>query len=311
MNENLLELFTKAKSLLIIVAKTGKPDSVASSIALSIAAIKEGKTVSICTETSIQETKSLVGNDKILTSLTLGGNTLKVSFPYKEGSIDKVTYNITDDKFNLLVEPRKGEKPLEFKDVQYGYTGGSVDLIVTIDAPNLESLGNIYLDNPDVFVKEKIVNIDRRFDNKNYGIHNLVEKQYSSTSEIVIRLLQLLRWELNPDIATSLYFGISQATNNFTSFSTNAQTFEAISYLLRSGARKSNPHINKEVPSENVSYSEDSLVDESQIFSQPFNQAAGKTINLSPKSNGQKTNKDSFKKENPLKPDIFMNPDLI
>lgn len=238
MNENIVRLFSTARSVLIAISKNAKLEGVASGLALYLSCLSEGKNSYICSEADLSEAKSLSGVDKISNVLQLGGNTLKVSFPYKEGAIDSVTYNITDDRFNLLIEPRSGFSPLEAKDIQYSYTGGAVDLIVTIDAPSLESLGNIYLENPDVFVREKIVNIDRRFDNKQYGAENLVEKQTSSTAEIVLKLLESLRWPLNPDIATNLYVGLASATNNFTSFSTNAQSFEAASLLLKNGARK-------------------------------------------------------------------------
>lgn len=238
MSPNLLKLFADARSILIVISKNAKIDGLAASLAFSIAAITQGKTVYVCSEALLPEGKNLAGYDKVATTLQLGGNILKVAFPYQEGAIDKVTYNITDDKFNLLIEPRQGQAALTANNVQFSYTGGAVDVIITIDAPNLESLGNIYLENPDIFLHEKIVNIDRRFDNKNYGVENLVDKQSSSTSEIVVRLLQGLRWEINPDSATDLYAGLSAATNNFTSFSTNAQSFEVASYLLKQGARK-------------------------------------------------------------------------
>ncbi len=238
MNENLLKLFENAKTILITVAKNAKLDGVAAALALSVAATAQGKNTYVCTAAQLEEVQKLVGGDKITNALNLGGNTLKVTFPYRDGAIDKVTYNITDDTFNLLIEPQAGTDPLESKNVHYSYVGGAVDLIITIDAPTLDALDSIYLDNPDVFVQEKIVNIDRRFDNKNYGAENIVEKQASSTSELVLRLLQGLRWNINPDIATNLYAGLAAATNNFTSFSTNAQSFEAASVLLKSGARK-------------------------------------------------------------------------
>lgn len=255
MNENIVRLFSEGKSFLIAVSKTAKLDGIASALALALSLIQQGKSVTVCTENTLPESKSLVGSDKISQKLELGGNTLKVSFPYKEDAIDKVTYNITDDKFNLLIEPKQGSAPLSSQQVQYAIVGGTVDLVVTIDTPNLESLGNLYLENADSFVRERIVNIDRRFDNKQYGVENIVDKQSSSTAEIIIRLLQGLRWDLNPDVATNLYTGLTSATNNFTSFSTNAQSFEAASTLLKGGARKlalNQPRQSQTVPTEGV-----------------------------------------------------------
>jgi len=238
MNSELVNLFIKAKAALIVVAREAKIDALASALALQLSLVAQGKNARVCFEGEVENAQKLIGSGQISKKLELGGNTLKVSFPYTDGAIDKVTYNITDDRFNLLIEPRVGQPPLQNKDIEFAYTGAEVDLIITFDAPSLESLGNLYLENPDVFVREKLVNIDRHFNNQEYGLYNLVEKQFSSSCEIIVKLLQALRWDLNPDIATNLYAGLVASTNNFTSFSTNAQSFEMASFLLKAGARK-------------------------------------------------------------------------
>jgi len=315
MNENLFKLFNDSKSILIVLSKTAHLDSLAAGLALSIAITKEGKNAILCTESKLPEGKNLIGFSKIKSSLQLGGNILKISLPYNDGAIDKVTYNITDDRFNLLVEPKKAGAPLESDKVKFSYTGGSVDLIVTIDAPSLEALGDIYLENPDIFVKEKIINIDRRFDNKNYGIENLIEKQFSSTSEIVLKLLQGLRIELNTDIATNLYAGVASATNNFTSFSTNAQTFEVVSYLLRNGAKKINLSQIKSAPT--ATFSENSASKEEALSDNPFSSSSedspvtDKAIFTAPSTMDKSQEQTKQKSNDSLKPDIFLDSDLI
>lgn len=245
MNENTVRLLKGASSVLIAIGKQAKRDGFAAALALYVSLTQEGKSVHVCTEGDVTQAEGLVGADKIEKALVLGGNVLKVSFPYSDGTIDKVTYNITDDRFNLLVEPHQGKTPLDSKNVRFSYTGGGVDVIVCIEAQALESLGNIYMENPDIFDQQKVINIDRRFDNKNYGIENIVEKQYSSTSEIVFDVLTLMRTTISADAASNLYAGTVVATNNFGSFSTNAHTFETVSTLLKLGARKPAPTQNR------------------------------------------------------------------
>lgn len=245
MNENTVRLLKNASSVLIAIGKQAKRDGFAAALALYVTLTQEGKSVHICTEADVAQAEGLIGVDKIERSLALGGNVLKVSFPYSDGAIDKVTYNITDDRFNLLVEPHQGQAALDSKNVRFTYTGGAVDAIVCIEAQTLESLGNIYMENPDIFDQQKVINIDRRFDNKNFGVENIVEKQYSSTSEIVYDILSLMRSTISADAATNLYAGTAVATNNFSSFSTNAHTFETVSSLLKLGARKPVPTQNR------------------------------------------------------------------
>ena len=63
-------------------------------------------------------------------------------------------------------------------------------------------------------------------------------KTVSSISELILSVIQTLGIEIDRDIATNLYAGAAASTNNFTSYSTNADTFEHIAALLRSGAVK-------------------------------------------------------------------------
>ena len=55
---------------------------------------------------------------------------------------------------------------------------------------------------------------------------------------MVLSIIQTLGIEIDRDIATNLYAGAAASTNNFTSYSTNADTFEHVATLLRSGAVK-------------------------------------------------------------------------
>jgi phosphoesterase RecJ-like protein len=97
------------------------------------------------------------------------------------------------------------------------------------------------LDNQALFQGKNIINIDRHLTNGFYGTVNYVNKTSSSTAELVFKTLQNLSCEIDKDMATNLYVGISSATNNFTSYSVNAETFETIAQLLKLGAVKKNP----------------------------------------------------------------------
>lgn len=111
-------------------------------------------------------------------------------------------------------------------------------MIFVIDAPTLNSLGTIYTDNQNQFSGRDIINIDRHLTNAYFGTVNYVDKTISSISELVLSVLQAIGMEIDRDMATNLYAGSAASTNNFTSYSTNAETFEHIATLLRLGAVK-------------------------------------------------------------------------
>lgn len=234
-----VNVINEKNSFTICLPKNYSVDTLASGTALYLGLNKIGKMVSISCSADIDMTGiNLTAVDKIQKSLTTNGDTLVISFPYKEGSVDKVTYNIEGDNFNILIQPQDGFPKLDPSAVKYSYTGGQVDSIITIDVANLNSLGDLYLKNQDQFRGKEIINIDRHLTNSNFGTINLIDRQRSSTSEIILTLLQYLNIEFDKEIATNLYAGLISATNNFTSYSVSAKTFEAAAQLLKFGAIK-------------------------------------------------------------------------
>lgn len=230
------EITTKCRSFVIIIPPNPSIDAVAASSSLYLALNKMGKTVSLVCSQKPQS--DLVASDKFQNIIGAGGDSLMISFPYTDGAIDKVDYNIQGEAFNLIVTPRPGFQKLNPNQVNFSYTGGLVDMIFVIDAPTLNSLGTIYTDNQNQFTGKDIINIDRHLTNAYFGTVNYVNKTISSISELILSVLQTLRVEIDRDMATNLYAGAAASTNNFISYSTNAETFEHIATLLRLGAVK-------------------------------------------------------------------------
>lgn len=223
--------------VLVAINKAPTLDSVASSLALYLGLLKLGKKATVFCEDKIRvEFSNLIAVDKIID--TLGGKNFVISLDYKEGSIDKVSYNIAGDKFNLVVESRPDASQLTSENVHYSYSGTAADLIFAIDAPTLGDLGKIYEKKKELFSQEKIVNIDRHQENENFGKVNLVVPQAASTSEIIVLLLKSLEVKLDQDIATNLLAGLKFGSNNFTSPKTNATTLEMAALCLRAGGKR-------------------------------------------------------------------------
>lgn len=226
----------KGTSGVIVLPVNPSADAVAAATALYLSLTKMGKNVNIVCDSDVKS--DLIATDKIQPELTTSGDNLVISFPYTEGSIDKVDYNILTDTFNLIVTPRPGQPKLDPEKVRFSYAGGAVHFIITVDAPNLNSLGRIYTENKNQFQGKSMVNIDRHLVNDFFGTVNIVNKTSSSTSELVLRFLRDINVEIDRDTATNLYAGIMSATNNFTSYAVNADTFEAAATLLKAGAVK-------------------------------------------------------------------------
>jgi len=232
------ENITKGSSGVILIPQNPTVDAIAAATSLYITLTKANKTINIVCSTPV--TSDLFGADKIQQTLSTGGENLVVSFPYSDGTIDKIDYNISGSLFNLVITPRPGYPKLNPDQVKYSYAGGQFDFIITIDAANLNALGQIYTDNQSQIQGKNIINIDRHLTNGFFGTTNLVNKTASSTSELIYKVIEGLSVQLDKDMATNLFAGIASATNNFTSYSVNAETFEIIAKLMKAGAVKKN-----------------------------------------------------------------------
>jgi len=230
------EIITKGASGIVVLPSNPSQDAIAGATALYLGLLKMGKNVTIVSSSPIKS--DMIAADKIQTSLSVGGENLVVSFPYTDGAIDKIDYHIQGEKFNLVISPRAGFPKLNPNQVNYSYSGGSFDFIITVDAPNLNTIGTLYTENQAQFQGKEIINIDRHLTNAFFGSVNYINKTSSSTCELVYKVLKQLECELDRDMATNLYVGIAGATNTFTSYSVNAETFETIAALLKAGASK-------------------------------------------------------------------------
>ncbi|MCX6732085.1 MAG: DHH family phosphoesterase [Candidatus Roizmanbacteria bacterium] len=230
------DIITKGSNGIVVLPNNPSQDAIAGATALYLGLLKMGKNVTIVSSTSVKS--DMVAADKIQSTLSVGGDNLVVSFPYADGAIDKIDYHIQGDKFNLVIAPRAGFPKLNPNQVTYSYSGGTFDFIITVDAPNLNAVGTLYTDNQAQFQGKEIINIDRHLTNAFFGTVNFINKTSSSTSELVYKVLRQLECEVDKDMATNLYTGIATATNTFTSYSVNAETFETVASLLKAGAAK-------------------------------------------------------------------------
>ncbi|MCX7881538.1 MAG: DHH family phosphoesterase [Patescibacteria group bacterium] len=232
----IVEVINRYSTGIIALPTNPSFDAVTSGLSLYLSLISLGKTCAIVCDSPVKF--DLVGVDKIQNSLSVNGDNLVISFPYTDGAIDLINHNISGNYFNLIIIPRPGYPKLDPSQVKYSYSGGKFDFIITIDAPSLNSLGEIYLNNQNQFQGKEIINIDRHLTNTSYGTINFVNKTAASLSELVFKILQNLRINFDKDIATNLYAGLSASTNNFTAYSVTAETFETAAQLLRLGAIK-------------------------------------------------------------------------
>lgn len=228
---------SNAKDILIVTHEKPTADSVGSALALRLALQSMGKNVTVaCPDLMTVELSSFVGANKVQKDVSQ--KNFIVSLDYVEGSIEKVSYNIEGDKFNLVIEPREGFEPFSQEKVSYSYAGSRADIIFCIDTIHLGGLKSLYEGEKNLFASKPLVNIDHHPNNVNYGTVNIVDPKASSTAELVAGVIDDLGVSWSVDIATNILNALYEATDNFTSKSVTAGAFETAARCIKLGGRK-------------------------------------------------------------------------
>lgn len=243
------ELLDKANDILVVTHEHPTVDSVGSSLALSLGLMSLGKKVSIvCPDLMTVEFSSFIGVNKFAQDLSR--KNFIISLDYEDGSIEKVSYNIEGNKFNLVIEPRAGHEGFSQDKVHYSYGGTSADMIFIVDTIHLGGLKQVYEENKELFTGKTIVNIDRHPNNAQYGQMNIIDPEASSTAEVMSQFLSGIGVRLTADIGTNVLNALYGATNAFQTPHVGAKAFELAAACLKAGGKRFwKPTAQEEVPS--------------------------------------------------------------
>ncbi len=234
------ELIDSANQVLIIFPEAAKRDLVWAAVSLAKSLESQDKK---CRLLSPQ-----AGAFNYLQSTTvlseLGNKDLRITFPYTQDLVDKVSYSIDEGQqlFHLVIQPKSGSSPLDTTKVSYDYIGAQADLIITLGVKSLESLDQLYDGYESLYESTPIITVSN-FE-PSFGTLKLDTSDVSSYCEGTFRLLDSLTYPISSESATLLLAGIEQETQMFHSSTASAETFECIAKLLRMGARRA--HSNNE-----------------------------------------------------------------
>lgn len=243
--EKVIETLQNHNSGVICLGENPSTDALAAATSLYLGLTQLGKNISIASAGAIES--EMLGAEKVQSELSTSGDNLVVSFPYAEGAIDKVDYFIQNDKFNVVITPRPGTPAIDSKTVSFSTAGGTVEFMIVIGASSLRSLGALYTENQELFKQSKIINIDRSLTNAYFGTANFVNRNVSSLSELALTILTTMNVEIDKEMATNLYAGVHDATQSFSTPSTNANTFENSAMLLKYGAKRQSGQATRQV----------------------------------------------------------------
>jgi bifunctional oligoribonuclease and PAP phosphatase NrnA len=121
------------------------------------------------------------------------------------------------------------------------------ELMVTFDAGSVDRLGEL---GANASKASDVIVIDHHVTNEGFGTVNVIQPGASSTAEMVFELLEVLGWEIDEAVATSLLTGIVTDTGRFQYSNTSPRTLQVASRLVAAGARPEviGQHVYEEVP---------------------------------------------------------------
>ncbi len=226
--------FAESASIGIVIGASGnKIDNTAAALSLFLSLKNSGKNVQVISLSDPQVLEShLVGIDQVEKSFSGNVKVLTISVPYKEGEIDKVSYNIDKDRLNVNLFAQTHGVSFSEKEIEFIKKGAAPNAIVSIGVSLKHELESA------VEVKEdtKILQIDLKSSDR-FGNIALVDPTYSSLSEAVTELLYELAYPIDVDIAQNLLDGIIAATHNF-SKTASMFAFQFAGILMQNGAQR-------------------------------------------------------------------------
>lgn len=237
-NDQIQEQINKAKSILITFSKNWDGDAVASALALFLFLKNEGKEVEIAADkSSAQNPFSFLPSYSLIQNSLDNLRKFIVSLDITNAKVGQIKYKLEEKTLNFIISPKEGF--FTHEDIKSRSGNFKYDLIITLDTPDLESLGNIYDNDTEFFYNVPIINVDHHSQNESYGQINAIELTSISTSQIVYKFLSEKNSDaIDEDIATCLLSGIISKTRSFKTQNLTPEALSISSELISRGARR-------------------------------------------------------------------------
>lgn len=235
--EQIQDQLKKNETVLICVGKNPEGDIVGSALALALALKKLGKKADVICPTAIPEKLSFLPQVDTISHKLVGARDYVFSVDIDKDKLQQLRYEVEDHKLKIFITAKNGE--LDKDRIGLESSKFNYDLIVVLGASDLEDLGNVYDENPELFYDIPVINIDHTPSNEFFGKINLVDVAVSSTAELIYNLVSGLDEKLiDEEIATELLTGIIAETESFQNKNTTPKAFLAAAALIAKGANK-------------------------------------------------------------------------
>ncbi len=241
LQKQIIELIKRSNRILLLASSPPDGDSIGSAIALYIILRKLQKEATIICSDPVPEVFDFLPTIKAVGNKLFSSNDFIISIDLKNLQLDKIKTLTEDDKLNIILSPKDGK--LSESDITFNKGEITYDLIITVDCAELSQLGSTYENNIEMFHRLPVINIDHHISNAHFGRINYVDIMASSTTELLLPLIEELAKQegvdlVDEDVATLLLTGIITDTGSFQNANTTPRSFDVASELVAYGARQ-------------------------------------------------------------------------
>lgn len=239
--KQVIDLIKRSKQILILPSSPIDGDSLGSAIALYMALRKLDKEITVVCSDPVPDVLQFLPNTKVVGNKLVSSNDFIITVDCKDAQVKNVKYQIEGGKVNIILSPEEGH--ITEEDLSFNKGNSNYDLVITVDCAELKQLRNIYENNVEMFSQIPIINIDHHISNTHFGKINHVDIMASSTTELLLPILEELSHEekielIDADVATLLLTGIITDTGSFQNANTTPRAFGKASELVAYGARQ-------------------------------------------------------------------------
>lgn len=237
--KDIVSLIQKSTKVLILPSSPPDGDSLGSAVALYIILRKLGKEVTVVCNDPVPEVYQFLPNENVIQdNLNLKRNFI-ITVDCSNTELDHIEHQVQKDKVNIVLTPKKGN--FSEQNVTFQHGESKYDLVIVVDAADVQQLGKLYEDHTEFFFSVPVINIDHHASNGEFGKINLVDVTASSTTEVIFDLLKNMDQGeslIDSDVATALLAGIITDTGSFQNANTTPKSLEYASDLVDLGARQ-------------------------------------------------------------------------
>jgi len=236
--KNIKDLINKSSNILIVCEQNYSVDGVSSALALYDVLKKQGKDVTVVSDTAkTPDNLSFLSGITDMISELKGLQQTIISLDTSKKKVSDFSYDVQDGKLKIFLTPEYGS--IEAKDMDVSSTGYKYDLIITTDVDDLPSVGSIFEKNTEFFYNTPIINFGHTTENEHFGQVNLVDIAKTSVAEILFDVLeQEFKNSVDHDIATALLTGLISKTKGFKSQNVTPRSLQVASTLIENGANR-------------------------------------------------------------------------